>query len=67
MAANCAVIKNNFGANGIQALTDTVYNNPPKGRSMHQSGTRFHTLTNTDYKLLAKALAKRLKKVTVDL
>ena len=27
----------------LQVMTDTVYNNPPKGRSMYQAGTQSHT------------------------
>ena len=34
-----------FDARGseVKVLTDTVYNNPPKGRSMYQAGTQSHT------------------------
>jgi hypothetical protein len=43
MAENCRLIKYSFGDAGVNALTDTVYNNPPKGRGMYQPGTQSQT------------------------
>ena len=42
MTENCQLIQNCRNGH-ITALTDTVYNNPPKGRNMYQPATQCHT------------------------
>ena len=42
MAQNCWMIRQAIG-NEVIVMTDTVYNNPPKGRAMNQPGTQCHT------------------------
>lgn len=44
MKLNCQLATNMaINANGVIVATDTVYNNPPKGKSTYQPGTQAHS------------------------